>query len=708
MQVKGTFLEHEAGAFAPKLHWIDSRGKTTLTIPAIVETVQITIQHQSLNFDTMVSFPASAKKGQILNLPVGKIDLTLEGLDTLGYAVYRADTVLDIKKNIIDTPLVKIYEKVPLAPLNLNATALSRNSIRLSWSDRSTNEDHFLLFRLRETDSSFILRDSILANVMTFMDTGLSQGTIYKYKIQAKNSAGVTVFSNTAEETTLANTPPQILSKISNFKDSLVVNRLYRDTVSFMDADNDPLRLSVLREGNESLSVINDSIFNIQPDISDTGQSSLFISIKDSYGALDTLRLNMTVYESIPQPPLNLSLVSIDSSTAESARISWTDKSDIELGYQIRWTRLTDTTDTQIDSVNQNTTSFNLERLIPNRPYRVILRAFNYTRQSDTDTLDFWTPAAKGLQQLLAGTSPAVVRFGITALESIYTSVAIQSNLPASHTLYNWALLMDPADPQIQKYHLLSSLKESPPASNQYSSAIQTTLNYLASFQGLSVQELMVSVEKKIESDSLPTTLLYLARPGGHLKTLRWILQEAPDTLTKKGQSIVVRCSTDFVIAIDHCNLAKTGGFSTHGKHVSNALYGNRNAIGAYLPAGDMTGDPNGPIRYFQMIDQFLSDSIGPHFLTGDSLRPHLDSLLTLLDTLNSRLFLVHEKVENVIAALSQSAADIIIDNDVLPRLTAMLTNTHDSSQRPFYETGIAGFPAVFRPLLRFYMSSQK
>src|SRR5678816_4261802 len=90
---------------------------------------------------------------------------------------------------------------VPAAPTGLTATPISSTSIRLAWTDNSTNETGFAL--ARSTDGTtyqslpFLLTDSI-----SYVDTGLSPSTHYWYKVWASNTNGVSPPSNVAEATT--------------------------------------------------------------------------------------------------------------------------------------------------------------------------------------------------------------------------------------------------------------------------------------------------------------------------------------------------------------------------------------------------------------------------------------------------------------------------------------------------------------------------
>ncbi|MFN2491854.1 MAG: fibronectin type III domain-containing protein [Pyrinomonadaceae bacterium] len=87
------------------------------------------------------------------------------------------------------------------APSNLVATAVSSSQIDISWTDNSTTEEGFKLYR--STDGvSFSRTETLGPNVTMFSNTGRPASTTYYYRVLAFNSGGNTAFSNTAVATT--------------------------------------------------------------------------------------------------------------------------------------------------------------------------------------------------------------------------------------------------------------------------------------------------------------------------------------------------------------------------------------------------------------------------------------------------------------------------------------------------------------------------
>jgi hypothetical protein len=75
------------------------------------------------------------------------------------------------------------------APSNLSASVASSTSIALSWTDNSSNESKFEIWRSTTGASgTYTLRKTVSANVESTNDTGLTSGTQYCYEVRALGS----------------------------------------------------------------------------------------------------------------------------------------------------------------------------------------------------------------------------------------------------------------------------------------------------------------------------------------------------------------------------------------------------------------------------------------------------------------------------------------------------------------------------------------
>ncbi len=92
---------------------------------------------------------------------------------------------------------------IPIAPSNLNGSALSVSSASLTWSDNSTNESGFKIERRLDGTLQFNLIGTVNADITGFLDTTLSPNTTYQYRVYSFNSVGNSLtYSNVISITT--------------------------------------------------------------------------------------------------------------------------------------------------------------------------------------------------------------------------------------------------------------------------------------------------------------------------------------------------------------------------------------------------------------------------------------------------------------------------------------------------------------------------
>ncbi|MBI4582927.1 MAG: lamin tail domain-containing protein [Planctomycetes bacterium] len=90
---------------------------------------------------------------------------------------------------------------LPAAPSGLVVTGVTGASISLSWVDNSTVETSFELERAAG-GGDFALLAALPANTQTSIDTGLTIGQTYSYRVRALNSFGASAYSNTVTQET--------------------------------------------------------------------------------------------------------------------------------------------------------------------------------------------------------------------------------------------------------------------------------------------------------------------------------------------------------------------------------------------------------------------------------------------------------------------------------------------------------------------------
>jgi hypothetical protein len=86
----------------------------------------------------------------------------------------------------------------PQAPTNLSATSLSAGRIKLIWTDNSTNETSFKVYRKKGADpwALFVTKGASLVSHTDNNASGNTSATMYSYYIQACNSSGCSPKTN--------------------------------------------------------------------------------------------------------------------------------------------------------------------------------------------------------------------------------------------------------------------------------------------------------------------------------------------------------------------------------------------------------------------------------------------------------------------------------------------------------------------------------
>lgn len=112
-----------------------------------------------------------------------------------------SDSYFEIERQLIigGDALPNMY---PTAPGSLQAAAQSTSSIQLTWTDTSSNEQGFRIFR-KVQGGNYLHINTLGANSNSYTDSGLQTGTTYYYKVQAYNTYG-SGYSDEAVTTTMS------------------------------------------------------------------------------------------------------------------------------------------------------------------------------------------------------------------------------------------------------------------------------------------------------------------------------------------------------------------------------------------------------------------------------------------------------------------------------------------------------------------------
>jgi hypothetical protein len=161
-------------------------GRTSATSYTIGSTT-VTLQ-ASYNINKTVQINGVAPNAS------GQVTITVTKLAGNDYGFLNA---MVIQSYVVGTPSV-------LSPTELRAVDATRNTIRLQWQDRSSNETGFDILRASDGGSSYSLVGTVSAGITSFTDQNLSPDNTYFYTVRARNGSTLSNYSNVVRASTYA------------------------------------------------------------------------------------------------------------------------------------------------------------------------------------------------------------------------------------------------------------------------------------------------------------------------------------------------------------------------------------------------------------------------------------------------------------------------------------------------------------------------
>ena len=159
------------------------------------DTAQVTFKNgiQTVVVDAKYNSTVLAQLNGITPSASGVVQITA----TKGKQQYLCLNAVQIQEYLSTTPIVRPYNLFA-------ATSLDTSKITLTWSDRSSNETGFQIYRSTSVNGTYTLVTTTAANVTTYTNTGLAPNTRYYYKVRAVNASATSNYSNIATATLAA------------------------------------------------------------------------------------------------------------------------------------------------------------------------------------------------------------------------------------------------------------------------------------------------------------------------------------------------------------------------------------------------------------------------------------------------------------------------------------------------------------------------
>jgi uncharacterized protein len=277
---------------------------------------------------------------------------------------------------------------VPAAPSDLTVTAVTANSISLSWYDNSNNETGFKIER-RTANTNYTQVATVGANVTTYTNTGLSNNTTYYYRVKAYNNSGDSVYTNIVNATT---------TNLPAAPTNLVVTSVTTNRINLAWTDN-ATNESGFKIERKTAGGSYSQIATVGANVTSYSSTSLSnnttyyyrVRAYNSYGNSGYSDEVGATTGGIPTAPTGLTFSGL---TQNSVTLSWTDNAQNEEGYRIE-RRTAGGSYTQVATVDKNVTTYTNTGLSSSTTYYYRVRAYNLTGNSSySNEITFTTMVA--------------------------------------------------------------------------------------------------------------------------------------------------------------------------------------------------------------------------------------------------------------------------------------------------------------------------
>ncbi len=240
-------------------------------------------------------------------------------------------------------------------PGNLTAKASSSSQITLTWTDKSSTENGFVIERSPVTNSSYAVVATVGANTTSFTDSGLSESTKYWYRVRAYNSDTSSAYSSERQATTLHDLPaaPSALAITSLLSTKV--------TLSWTDNSDNESGFNIQRREGASGTFANIKTTAANTTSYTDHDSTLTDGTSYSYRVCSTNSAGDSAYSNIVSGTTTLNApTALTAQAISSSQISltWSDKSATETGFSIERSPVTQTNYAVIATVGTNVTSF--------------------------------------------------------------------------------------------------------------------------------------------------------------------------------------------------------------------------------------------------------------------------------------------------------------------------------------------------------------
>lgn len=288
----------------------------------------------------------------------------------------------------------------PAAPSGFSAAADGETEIDLAWTDGSTNEDEFEIYRSTDGGSSYSFLASVAANSTSYSDTGLTSDTTYYYKVRATNTAGSSSFTSADSATTDPNldAPTDLDATIDAINPQSELDLSWTDTAG----DETAWQVEQSNTGSGSGYSLVATLGTGTTSHSITGLSAAtqyWFRVRAITGSANGSYSNVVTATTLgtpPDAPTGLTATKNGGSPNDTMDIAWTDNASGEDGYEVQRSSTSSTGPWTVvsDAEAADSESYQDTGLTPGTEYWYRVRATDATNGDsdwsnvDSDTLD--------------------------------------------------------------------------------------------------------------------------------------------------------------------------------------------------------------------------------------------------------------------------------------------------------------------------------
>lgn len=260
----------------------------------------------------------------------------------------------------------------PADPSGLTLGTVTQNSIAMSWTDNSDNEDEFQIYRSDDGGSTYFFIQSVGQGVVNYTNHLLTSYTEYYYKVKAVNAAGSSNFTTPINATTTPDlTAPTDLLAVTGGENSIDLTWsgtapdaenwwIYRDGVFLTSAPATPTSFT-----DTDLSSGTSFAYKVK-------------AVAGAYaGAFSNESIAATTNSQAPTAPTSLTATKNVTFPESQIDLAWTDNALDESEYEVWRKQGTGGSFILIDTIAANSESYNDTTVDAGTTYTYYVRACN-------------------------------------------------------------------------------------------------------------------------------------------------------------------------------------------------------------------------------------------------------------------------------------------------------------------------------------------